>query len=79
VKHLGSERRGWCGGEPWFSNSEYARCSESVRWSRKYGYPGRQLEVVDDEVVFYRKQYWLDRQSRDLGFPKYLQKNVDFA
>lgn len=69
MKHLGSERRCWCGGEPWFFNAEYGRCVDCGTLVSKAGLSGRELQVADDEVDFYGKQYWLDHQSRDLGFP----------
>ncbi|HSN66163.1 MAG TPA: methyltransferase domain-containing protein, partial [Fusibacter sp.] len=38
-----------------------------------------QLTVHDDETDFYGKQYWLDHQSQDLGFPDiYVRSRKDF-
>ncbi len=33
------------------------------------GLPDEELQVVHDDTDFYGKQYWLDHQKRDLGFP----------
>lgn len=60
----------WCGGtarEPF--GPQYARCERCGTLVSREGLPASALLVEDDEQDFYGKQYWLDHQDGDLGFP----------
>ncbi len=60
----------WCGNTnlSYFS-SEYGLCAACGVLVALRGPSSEQLRVVNDDEDFYGKQYWLEHQERDLGFP----------
>lgn len=60
----------WCGNDSLapFSAS-YGECAECGTLVSLQGMSLEELQVRDDEDDFYGKQYWLNHQSADLGFP----------
>jgi len=71
-----NKRLCWCGNETVipFSN-EYVRCSECGTLISVVGLTDEQLKVENDDDAFYGKQYWLEHQSKDLGFPNIFERS----
>lgn len=65
----------WCGNTDLvaFSN-EYSECRVCGTLVSLVGLSPEKLVVQDDEQDFYGKQYWLDHQQEDLGFPNIFQR-----
>jgi 2-polyprenyl-3-methyl-5-hydroxy-6-metoxy-1,4-benzoquinol methylase len=65
----------WCGNTQLsvFSN-EYGECRSCGTLVSLMGLSPEKLVVQDDEEDFYGKQYWLDHQQKDLGFPNIFQR-----
>jgi len=60
----------WCGNADLFPFSpDYGECRACGSLVSLKDMPPEQLLVRDDETDFYGKQYWLDHQKKDLGFP----------
>lgn len=60
----------WCGNKKLhLFNDEYEECTDCGTLVSLVGFRPDQLQVVNDDSDFYGKQYWLDHQSSDLGFP----------
>ena len=67
---MSEQERCWCGSSDFLEfSSEYAECNACKTLVSLSPLSANQLIVHDDEVDFYGKQYWLDHQSQDLGFP----------
>lgn len=70
-----TSRACWCGNadlSPF--SSEYGSCEVCGTLVKQTGRSNERLKVVDDDRDFYGKQYWLDHQTRDLGFPDIHQR-----
>lgn len=67
---MSSDKLCWCGNNEfaYFSN-EYSRCLNCDTLVSIAGLPTEKLLVGNDETDFYGKQYWLNHQNQDLGFP----------
>ena len=60
----------WCGNTKLLSfSTEYGECGDCGTLVSLVGMTPEQLQVGNDETDFYGKQYWLNHQSSDLGFP----------
>lgn len=60
----------WCGYTDLLPfSAEYGECSACGTLVSLVGLSTEALQVSNDETDFYGKQYWLDHQSSDLGFP----------
>lgn len=60
----------WCGNTELLRfSAEYGECSACGTLVSLVGMSAEELQVSNDETDFYGKQYWLDHQSGDLGFP----------
>ena len=60
----------WCGNSDFLPfGPEYGECRSCGTLVSQKGLSNRELLVNDDERDFYGKQYWLDHQKHDLGFP----------
>ena len=60
----------WCGNADFLPfSSEYGECKVCGTLASLGGMDPEQLQVRDDETDFYGKQYWLNHQNIDLGFP----------
>ena len=60
----------WCGNTKLLSfSAEYGECGDCGTLVSLEGMTPEQLRVGNDETDFYGKQYWLNHQSSDLGFP----------
>lgn len=60
----------WCGNSEFTPFSPaYGTCGECGTLVSLEGMSPEQLLVHDDDSDFYGKQYWLDHQHSDLGFP----------
>jgi len=67
---LPCSRSCWCGNTNLsFFNIEYGLCAVCGTLVSLQGLSSEQLKVINDDEDFYGKQYWLDHQKRDLGFP----------
>jgi len=65
----------WCGShETTRFSDEYVRCAECGTLISVVGLSDDELKVDDDEGAFYGKQYWLEHQSKDLGFPNIFER-----
>lgn len=70
-----SIRNCWCGHENQnLFSDEYARCSDCGTLISTVGLSDDELKVENDDAAFYGKQYWLEHQSKDLGFPNIFQR-----
>ncbi len=70
-----SDRFCWCGNKETRSFSdEYVRCAECGTLISIVGLSDDELKVDDDDGAFYGKQYWLEHQSKDLGFPNIFER-----
>nr|WP_242020330.1 methyltransferase domain-containing protein [Nodosilinea sp. FACHB-131] len=71
----------WCGNSNLSTfSSKYAECKVCGTLVSLNPLSTDQLFVHDDEVDFYGKQYWLDHQSQDLGFPDiYIRSRKDLT
>jgi 2-polyprenyl-3-methyl-5-hydroxy-6-metoxy-1,4-benzoquinol methylase len=66
----------WCGAhELQTFSAEYARCSDCGTLVSLVGLSDAELQVSNDEADFYGRQYWLEHQSADLGFPSIFQRS----
>ena len=60
----------WCGNGNFASFSpQYGKCKVCGTLVSLESLSDEQLAVDDDETDFYGKQYWLNHQQQDLGFP----------
>ena len=60
----------WCGNTEFLPfGAEYGECRACGTLVAQKGLSDAELLVNDDEHDFYGKQYWLDHQKHDLGFP----------
>ncbi|MBY3515014.1 class I SAM-dependent methyltransferase [Rhizobium laguerreae] len=65
----------WCGSnENRPFSDEYVLCAECGTLISIVGLSDDELKVDDDEGAFYGKQYWLEHQSKDLGFPNIFER-----
>lgn len=66
----------WCD-SPNYSpfGPQYQRCENCGTLVSLESLSDEELEVQDDETSFYGKQYWLEHQSQDLGFPNILARS----
>lgn len=65
----------WCGnGQLSAYSTEYEECRTCGTLVSMVGLSPDKLVVKDDESDFYGKQYWLDHQQQDLGFPNIFQR-----
>lgn len=63
-------RNCWCGCATTLPfNNEYVICQGCETLISQEGFSDEQLKVKNDETDFYGKQYWLNHQNQDLGFP----------
>lgn len=64
------KRHCWCSGQA--SNtftSDYNCCENCGTLVSNFSLPDEAYQVSNDETDFYGKQYWLNHQSGDLGYP----------
>ncbi len=60
----------WCGDTNFVPfGPDYAKCQSCETLVSQKGLSSTELLVNDDEHDFYGKQYWLDHQKDDLGYP----------
>ena len=60
----------WCGSTKLsYFSEEYSNCLECGTLVSQKSLSDDQLQVKNDDIDFYGKQYWLDHQKQDLGFP----------
>ena len=60
----------WCGNTDFLTfSSTYRKCSSCGTLVSFEGLAPEKLQVMDDDIDFYGKQYWLNHQSQDLEFP----------
>lgn len=65
----------WCGAENTIPFSdEYVECAACGTLISVVGLSDDELKVENDEDAFYGKQYWLQHQSADLGFPNIFER-----
>ncbi|MDK4741311.1 class I SAM-dependent methyltransferase [Rhizobium sp. CNPSo 3464] len=65
----------WCGNHDLLAFSpEYGRCASCGTLVSLVSLTNEELQVSNDEADFYGKQYWLDHQSKDLGFPNIFER-----
>jgi 2-polyprenyl-3-methyl-5-hydroxy-6-metoxy-1,4-benzoquinol methylase len=65
----------WCGADRLIKfSAEYFRCLDCNTLVSQAGLSHDQLQVKDDAIDFYGKQYWLEHQSKDLGYPDINQR-----
>jgi len=71
----------WCGNTDLSSfNTEYGLCKVCETLVSQNGLSVEQLQVNNDDNDFYGKQYWLDHQKQDLGFPDiHVRARVDLT
>ena len=60
----------WCGVNSFLAFSpEYLKCGACGTLVSQNSLSEEQLQVNNDDTDFYGKQYWLDHQQQDFGFP----------
>lgn len=60
----------WCDAPEYSAfGPQYRKCENCGTLISLESLSNDELKVQDDETDFYGKQYWLDHQSQDLGFP----------
>jgi 2-polyprenyl-3-methyl-5-hydroxy-6-metoxy-1,4-benzoquinol methylase len=76
-----SDGKCWCGNTDLLPfSAEYLVCSACGTLVSLVGMSTEELQVSNDETDFYGKQYWLDHQSGDLGFPDiYKRARIDLT
>jgi len=66
----------WCGAHEFLPfSAEYERCANCGTLVSLVGLSNEELQVSNDETDFYGRQYWLEHQSKDLGFPNIFQRS----
>jgi len=70
-----AKRACWCGSEEFSEfSAEYARCVACGTLVELMALSDEDLAVKDDDSDFYGKQYWLEHQSKDFGYPNIFER-----